>query len=102
MIIMENKISERIHDIEYHKILKLTNYNNIHDEIRRITLDSDNFEEDLSQYVRKIYNDWGFDRGILRTLLISLKPILRNHSFIEPIYNNIAYDLREKSETGKI
>ena len=33
---------------------------------------------------------------------MELKPILRNHSFIEPMYNNIADDLREKSKTGKI
>lgn len=96
------KVSERIHNAHYNQIIKTMSYDDIFDNIRRITNESDCFEEDLSQYIRKITGLFHNDRGVLRTILMAIKPIKSRYSFLERIYEDLSNKLREGSKTGKI
>ncbi|WP_394665809.1 hypothetical protein [uncultured Chryseobacterium sp.] len=76
-------------------------YDLIHDYIYQILNDDNRSNEELIKII-KLYNNDYIEKGILRTILMSLKPIINREIGLLPHYNSLAEKLRSRSKTGKI
>ncbi|HFI4796499.1 TPA: hypothetical protein ACGQK4_002218 [Elizabethkingia anophelis] len=59
------------------------------------------YYNDLIELIKSYDNDQS-DRGTLRTLLMSIKPILKDNEELKYYYNKLADRLREGSNSKKI
>lgn len=80
---------------------RLEKYDILHDKIYEFI--SENKIDDLNKLIKVFSNDCT-DRGVLRTILMSLKPIIKNESFtqLKPSYDNISDLLRIGSLNNQI
>ena len=83
----------------YNKILNdksLAKYDTIHNEIVRIIKDG-NLSNGEALKIMRLYNYETADRGIIRTILITLKPVLNDNKDLSDMYQSLAKILREGS-----
>lgn len=108
-ILIENYSKEKDYDYfkklheEFKKKNTLEKYDYLHDKVVEI-LEDDNIHSNNIIKLLRLYNNQytDKDRGILRTLLMSIKPILKENDEISYYYNEVAKRFRYGSKSQKI
>lgn len=105
--LIDNYLSEEKYDFyksihkEYKSCDSLNKFDFIHDKIVEIVNNDDLDNNELIKLMR-LYNNQYSDRGTLRTLLMSIKPILKDNEGLKYYYNKVADRLRDGSSSKKI
>ncbi|OBS12819.1 hypothetical protein ATE49_15295 [Elizabethkingia miricola] len=106
-ILIDNYLSEEKYDFyksiheEYKLCDSLNKFDFIHDKVVEI-VNNDNLDNNELIKLMRLYNNQYSDRGTLRTLLMSIKPILHNNKGLKDYYNKVADRLRDGSSSKKI
>lgn len=76
-------------------------YDLIYNHIQDVINDAERSNAELIKLMR-LYNNSYTDKGIIRTILMTIKPILRTEEDLYQYYNDLSSTLRGRSKTGKI
>ncbi|MBO6184155.1 MAG: hypothetical protein J6O88_05590 [Chryseobacterium sp.] len=76
-------------------------YDILHYFIKNIILSDDEDNQEIIKIIR-LYDHLYVDRGILRTILMALKPIIKNNEGLVPYYDRIAATFRNGSKSKMI
>ncbi|WP_454060173.1 hypothetical protein [Elizabethkingia ursingii] len=105
--LIDNYLSEEkynfynaIHE-EYKLCDSLNKFDFIHNKVVEI-VNNDNLDNNELIKLMRLYNNQYSDRGTLRTLLMSIKPILHDNEGLKYYYNKVADRLRDGSSSKKI
>lgn len=79
----------------------LEKYDILHYYMRDIIISDSIENEELIKIIR-LYNQFYIDRGILRTILMTLKPIIKNNEGLTPYYDRISETFRSGSKNKRI
>lgn len=93
---------KNIHD-EFKKKDSLEKYDYLHDKVVQILEDENIHTNNIIKLLRLYNNQYSDkDRGILRTLLMSIKPILKENDELSYYYNEVAKRFKYGSKSKKI
>lgn len=79
----------------------ITKYDLIYDYIVETLNNEERPNEELVKLIR-LYNNKFSEKGIVRTILMTLKPIINSEMGLKPHYDNLVETFRSRSQTRKI